>query len=64
MDVNELELFIAVAESHSVSAAAERLHTVQSNVSARLRALETKVGTPLAGASPSCSPPTRTIART
>ncbi|MGK9221176.1 MULTISPECIES: LysR family transcriptional regulator [unclassified Microbacterium] len=48
MDVNELDLFIAVAESGSVSGAAERLHTVQSNVSARLRALETRVGAQLA----------------
>lgn len=48
MEVNELNLFLAIAEERSISAAAERLHTVQSNVSARLRALETRLGTRLA----------------
>ncbi len=47
MEVNDLHLFLAIAESKSISGAAERLHTVQSNVSTRLRALETRVGAQL-----------------
>lgn len=47
MEVNDLHLFLAIAESRSISAAAERLHTVQSNVSTRLRTLETRVGAQL-----------------
>lgn len=47
MEVNDLHLFLAIAESQSISAAAERLHTVQSNVSTRLRTLETRVGAQL-----------------
>lgn len=47
MEVTDLHLFLAIAESQSISGAGERLHTVQSNVSSRLRALETRVGAQL-----------------
>lgn len=47
MDSNTLKIFLAVAEEGSVSRAAERLHCVQSNVTARLRKLETDLGTEL-----------------
>lgn len=47
MDSNGMKIFLAVAEQGSVSGAAERLHCVQSNVTARLRKLEKKLGTQL-----------------
>jgi len=47
MDSNGLKIFLAVAEEGSVSGAAERLHCVQSNVTARLRKLERDLGTEL-----------------
>lgn len=47
MEISELKLFLAVAESGTISGAASELHTVQSNVSARLRALERRFGIPL-----------------
>ena len=47
MDLADLRLFRAVVEEGSVTRAAERLHTVQSNVTTRLRLLEENLGTPL-----------------
>jgi DNA-binding transcriptional LysR family regulator len=47
MDSNALKIFLAVAEEGSVSRAAERLHCVQSNVTARIRKLETDLGAEL-----------------
>ena len=47
MDSNALKVFLAVAEEGSVSRAAERLHCVQSNVTTRLRKLETDLGVEL-----------------
>ncbi|WP_067702096.1 LysR family transcriptional regulator [Erwinia sp. ErVv1] len=47
MDLTQLEVFRAVAEEGSVTAAAERLHRVPSNISTRLRQLEEDLGTPL-----------------
>ncbi|MGY6653614.1 LysR substrate-binding domain-containing protein [Amycolatopsis sp. TRM77291] len=47
METTDLALFLAITESQSISGAAERLHTVQSNVSTRLRALEHRVGAQL-----------------
>lgn len=47
MDFNELRIFRAVAEEGSVSRAAEKLHCVQSNVTARIRQLEEELGVPL-----------------
>jgi DNA-binding transcriptional LysR family regulator len=47
MDSNGLKIFLAVAEEGSVSRAAERLHCVQSNVTAHIRKLETDLGTEL-----------------
>ena len=47
MDVRQLEALLAVAEEGSFTAAADRLHTVQSNVSGHVRALETELGVQL-----------------
>ncbi len=47
MDPTTLATFAAVARQGSVSAAAQDLHTVQSNVTARLKQLETELGVPL-----------------
>lgn len=47
MDITALKIFKAVAEAGGVTRAAERLHYVQSNVTARLKQLEQDVGTPL-----------------
>lgn len=47
MDLADLRLFRAVAEEGSVTRAAQRLHTVQSNVTTRLRLLEESLGTAL-----------------
>src|SRR5436190_8022747 len=47
MDVEDLRYFIAVYESEGFSRASERLGTVQSNVSARIRNLEGALGVPL-----------------
>ncbi len=40
MEISSLKIFVAVAENASVSAAAEQLHCVQSNVTARIKKLE------------------------
>jgi general secretion pathway protein G len=47
MDVDDLRVFIAVYESEGFSRASQRLGTVQSNVSARIRNLEGALGMPL-----------------
>ncbi len=47
MDLNSLRIFLAVAEEGSVSRAAEKLNYVQSNITARLRTLETELGAEL-----------------
>lgn len=47
MDPIALQTFAAVARCGSVSAAAQDLHTVQSNVTARLKQLETDLGAAL-----------------
>lgn len=47
MDIRQLNALIAVAETGSFSAAADILHTVQSNVSAHIRRLERELGVTL-----------------
>lgn len=47
MDLAQLEVFRAIAEEGSITAAATRLHRVPSNVSTRLRQLEDELGCPL-----------------
>ncbi len=47
MDAGDLRVFEAVARLGGMNRAAAELHTVQSNVTARIRDLETELGTPL-----------------
>jgi len=47
MDVSELRVFEAVSRLGSMNRAAQELNTVQSNVTARIRALETELGVDL-----------------
>ena len=47
MDVRQLEAVLAVAEEGSFTAAADALHTVQSNVSEHVRQLEAELGVQL-----------------
>lgn len=47
MDVSDLKVFEAVARHGSMNRAAQELHTVQSNVTARIRALEEELGVSL-----------------
>ena len=47
MDLRQLEAFLAVAETGSFTTAADRLHTVQSNVSEHVRQLEAELGVQL-----------------
>jgi DNA-binding transcriptional LysR family regulator len=47
MDLRQLEALLAVAEEGSFTAAADRLHTVQSNVSGHVQQLETELGVQL-----------------
>lgn len=47
MDASDLRIFAAVARHGGMNRAAAALHTVQSNVTARVRALEDEVGTAL-----------------
>lgn len=47
MDAADLKVFEAVARLGGMGRAAEALHTVQSNVTARIRRLEKELGTPL-----------------
>ncbi len=47
MDVSDLRVFEAVSRHGSMNRAAQELHTVQSNVTARIRALEEELGVSL-----------------
>src|SRR5262249_55582530 len=47
MDASDLKTFEAVARLGGMNRAAAELHTVQSNVTARVQALEAEIGTPL-----------------
>jgi DNA-binding transcriptional LysR family regulator len=47
VDIRHLEALLAVAEEGSFTAAADRLHTVQSNVSEHVRQLEAELGVQL-----------------
>jgi len=47
MDASDLRIFEAVARLGSMSLAGAELNTVQSNVTARIRALEDEIGTAL-----------------
>ncbi|MGA3005278.1 MAG: LysR family transcriptional regulator [Acetobacteraceae bacterium] len=47
MDTASLHVFEAVARTGGMNRAADELHTVQSNVTARIRALEAELGCPL-----------------
>lgn len=47
MDSADLGFFLAVVDEGGVTAAARRLNCVQSNVTARIRGLESSLGTPL-----------------
>lgn len=47
MEISALKVFIAVAEQASVSGAAQQLHCVQSNVTARIKKLEEELGVSL-----------------
>src|SRR4029077_18104497 len=47
IDIRQLEALLAVAEEGSFTAAADRLHTVQSNVSEHIRQLEAELGVQL-----------------
>lgn len=47
MQLRDLTYFVAVAETGGFTAAAERLHVVQSGVSASIRSLERQLGAPL-----------------
>ena len=47
MDIRQLEALLAVAEEGSFTAAADRLHTVQSNVSGHVHQLESELGVQL-----------------
>src|ERR671918_1687329 len=47
MDLRQLAALAAVADAGSFSAAARRLHTVQSNVSTHIARLERELGTTL-----------------
>ncbi|MEU8694107.1 LysR family transcriptional regulator [Streptomyces sp. NPDC048665] len=47
MELSDLRIFLAVARTHGITKAAQELHTVRSNVSARIHALEKQLGAPL-----------------
>lgn len=47
LDLKDLRCFISVYERQGFARAAVELHTVQSNVSARIRKLEDAIGSPL-----------------
>ncbi|HKR42726.1 MAG TPA: LysR family transcriptional regulator [Paraburkholderia sp.] len=47
MEMRQLKIFCAVAEHGSFTAAAEKVHTVQSNVTMRVKELEAELGQPL-----------------
>ena len=47
MEISELKIFLAVAKQGSISRAAEEIHCVQSNVTARIKQLEERLGVTL-----------------
>jgi DNA-binding transcriptional LysR family regulator len=47
MEVRQLQIFHTLAEELSFTRTAEKVHTVQSNVTAQIKALEEELGTPL-----------------
>jgi len=47
METTDLQYFLAVARAKGMTRASEELRTVQSNISSRIRALESEVGVPL-----------------
>src|ERR1700744_2040591 len=47
MEVRQLLIFRALAEELNFTRTAERVHTVQSNVTAQIKALEVELGAPL-----------------
>ncbi len=47
MEVRQLQIFRTLAEELNFTRAAERVHTVQSNVTAQIKALEEELGAPL-----------------
>ncbi len=47
MELRHLEYFVAVAEEQNFTRASQRLHIVQSAVSAAVKSLERELGTPL-----------------
>src|SRR6476659_1096617 len=47
MELSDLVTFSTVARTGGVTRAAEELNTVQSNITQRVKALETEIGTPL-----------------
>ena len=47
MEVRQLHIFRVLAEELNFTRTAEKVHTVQSNVTAQIRALEEELGTPL-----------------
>jgi LysR family transcriptional regulator, cell division regulator len=47
LDLKDLRCFVSVYELRGFARAAVELHTVQSNVSARIRKLEIETGSPL-----------------
>jgi len=47
LDINQLEVLVAVAQEKSFSRAAERLHRTQPAISQAIRRLETEIGEPL-----------------
>jgi len=47
MEVHQLQIFRALAEELNFTRTAEKVHTVQSNVTAQIKALEEELGSPL-----------------
>ncbi|TSD94499.1 LysR family transcriptional regulator [Gordonia rubripertincta] len=47
MEMRQLEYFVAVADEESFTAAAQRVHTTQPNISAQIRGLERELGSAL-----------------
>ncbi|MGX1675898.1 LysR family transcriptional regulator [Streptomyces sp. NPDC055400] len=50
MELSDLRVFLAVARTRGITRAAQELHTVRSNVSARIHALEKELGARCSGA--------------
>ena len=47
MDIRQLKAFVAIAEAHTFTAAAERVHVTQAAISMQIRQLEQEIGIPL-----------------